>query len=169
MNKHCQTCTCHTASSMSDEGIERLIENEGKRNRMYRDSGGAPTIGVGHLLTRSELRSGKIHIAGETVRWAAGLSDLQVTALLRQDIAKFEKAVRQNVGVPLNQHQFDALVSFAFNVGSQAFRKSTLLRRLNAGDYAAVPSQLKRWVYDNGKKVRGLVNRRNDEIAQWLG
>jgi lysozyme len=67
----------------------------------------------------------------------------------------------------LNQNQFDALVSFAFNVGDGAFRSSTLLRLLNQGQYDQVPAQLRRWNMDNGHVVQGLINRRNKEIALW--
>jgi len=67
----------------------------------------------------------------------------------------------------LNRNQFTALVSFVFNVGVTAFRESTLLRVLNFGRYTEVPSQLKRWIYDNGVVVNGLINRRNAEIELW--
>lgn len=67
--------------------------------------------------------------------------------------------------VPLTQQQFDALVSFAFNVGNGAFCDSTLLKRLNAGQYDAVPAQLNRWVKAGGKTLEGLVTRRAAEGA----
>ena len=71
------------------------------------------------------------------------------------------------VKVPLNQNQFDALVSFVFNVGNNAFRDSTLVKVLNAGHFDQVPTQLRRWIRDNGKIVKGLINRREKEIALW--
>jgi len=134
---------------------------------MYLDSGGAPTMGVGHLLTAEERRSGAIRIAGVAVPWRNGLSEAQCWALLDQDLARFTETVGQSVRVALNPHQFDALVIFAFNVGERAFRESTLLRLLNTGNYDAVPAQLRRWVRDYGKVVPGLVSRREKEIALW--
>ena len=77
--------------------------------------------------------------------------------------AKAAKAVDERVKVPLAQHQFDALVSFVFNLGAGAFAESTLLRELNAGRYDAVPLQLDRWVKAGGKTLEGLVRRRKAE------
>jgi len=155
--------------NLSPAGQAVLRECEGLRTQMYLDTGGAPTIGVGHLLTPEERHSGALRIAGATVPWRTGLSETQCWALLDQDIARFTETVSESVGVALNAHQFDALVIFAFNVGERAFRGSTLLRLLNTGDYEAVPSQLRRWVRDNGKEVPGLVSRRDKEIALWRG
>ena len=152
---------------MSSRGLEKLIEWEGFKTEVYKDSAGLPTIGVGHLLTKDELRSGKISIGGKDVKYADGLTENQVTALLQQDIVSRETAVRNLVRVPLSQNQFDALVSFVFNIGRQAFQNSTLLRVLNDGRYQEVPDQLDRWVYSGGKKVDGLINRRRNEIALW--
>ena len=85
------------------------------------------------------------------------------------DLKKFEAGVDDSVTVPLEQHQFDALVSFAFNVGLGALRKSTLLRKLNAGDYAAVPAELMKWTKAGGKELPGLVRRRRAEAGMWRG
>jgi len=152
---------------ISDNGKRKIMEWEGSRTRPYRDAGGKLTIGVGHLLTKSELSSGKILIKGKAVLFAAGLSDQQILDLLGQDLAGAEQAVNDGVEVDLNQSQFDTLVSFSFNVGNTAFKNSTLLRLLNQGEYDAVPAQLRRWVRCNGKVVQGLVNRREQEIELW--
>ena len=153
--------------NLSDKGIRFLRQAEGVRSDVYKDSAGLPTIGVGHLLTQSELSSGKIIIDGEPVKYGEGLSNHHIDELLKQDVDRFEKAIAEYVKVPLYQNQFDALVSFSFNVGVGAFKNSTLLKVLNARDYDKVPEQLKRWVYSSRKKVQGLVNRRNSEIALW--
>lgn len=150
---------------MTAQGMHALIAREGSRSKMYRDSAGLPTIGVGHLLTQSELSSGKINIGGEIVRWHKGLSDKQITTLLDQDNEHAEHAVNEYVTVPLADHQFDALVSFVFNIGVGAFRRSTLLRLLNQGNYASVPAQLRRWIYAGGRPI--LRNRRESEVQQW--
>lgn len=154
--------------SLSDSGLAALIAREGSSAAMYRDSTGLPTIGVGHLLTKDELASGKIQIKGQTVHWrGAGLSKRQIADLLDQDTDAVETAVNTLVTVPLDQNQFDALVSFIFNVGVGAFTHSTLRCKLNTGDYAAVPTELRRWKYSAGKIVFGLIDRRETEAAQW--
>lgn len=153
----------------SDKGIALIKRLEGCSTVAYRDVAGLLTIGVGHLLTRSELMSGKILIDGKLVKWGDGLTGDQCDDLLRQDLGWAEQAVRGLVNRPLTQHQFDALVSFAFNVGTEAFRNSTLLRLLNQGQYDAVPAQLARWTKAAGREVLGLKNRRVWEIKMWGG
>ncbi|MDC8446468.1 MAG: lysozyme [Nitrosomonas sp.] len=148
-------------------GKQLFKEWEGLRTHVYLDSGGEPTIGIGHLLTRDERASGKIWINGQPVRYANGLTEQQCWDLLEQDLDIAEAAVNDRIIVPITQNQFDALVSFAFNVGAEAFRKSTLVRALNQGQYDQVPTQLRRWVRDNGVVVPGLVNRREKEIELW--
>ena len=152
---------------VSDQGKRKIREWEGSRARAYRDAGGKLTIGVGHLLTKSELASGKLWIQGQAVPYAAGLSDKQILDLLGQDLAGAEQAIKDGVDVELSQNQFDALVSFCFNVGRMAFKNSTLLRLLNQEKYDEVPAQLRRWVRCNGKVIQGLVSRREQEIELW--
>ena len=93
------------------------------------------------------------------------ISEHDAALFLRRDIASAEKAVRSAVTVPLTQDQFDALVSFTNNVGSENLRSSTLLRLLNRGDYNSVPEQLQRWVKGGGQVLPGLVERREKEAA----
>lgn len=154
---------------LSEKGLDFIKEVEGSSKTVYLDSGGAPTIGVGHLLTQSERRSGKIFICSRAVDYGNGLTDSQIEDLLLDDVSESQLAVISNVKAHLDQCQFDALVSFAFNVGNIAFEESTLLRKLNACKYEDVPTQMRRWVYDNGKKVKGLKNRREKEITLWKG
>src|SRR5205807_1956598 len=99
---------------MSENGLVLLKQWEGFKLQVYKDSAGLPTIGVGHLLTKSELTSGKININGVPVEYSNGLTGDQVTDLLSQDVTPAENAVNNGVKVPLNQNQFDALVSFTF-------------------------------------------------------
>jgi lysozyme len=153
---------------ISERGIELLGELEGRESHVYLESAGFQTIGIGHLMTRSELMSGKIWIGGKSVAWRNGLSSDDIDELLRQDVSKAAETVNTFVDVPLSQNQFDALVSFVFNIGGQAFRKSTLRRLLNAGDYASVPEQMRRWHHAGGRDVQGLKNRREKEISLWL-
>ncbi len=153
--------------NISENGTKLLAEWEGVRLSVYNDVAGLPTIGVGHLLTKEEIESKKIAIDGQIVDYTQGLTRQQVLDLLAQDLGRFEEAVRKAVQVPLNQNQFDALVSFAFNVGTQAFKGSTLVKVLNQGHFGDVPAQLRRWVKAGGKTAEGLVNRRENEINLW--
>jgi lysozyme len=155
------------AMHVGPRGKNLFKEWEGLVTHEYLDSGGAPTIGIGHLLTRSERTSGKITIGGQALDYRNGLTEQQCWDLLDLDLGGSEAVVNDAVKVSLNQNQFDALVSFVFNVGDGAFRSSTLLRLLNQGQPDQVPAQLQRWVMDNGHVVQGLVNRRNKEIALW--
>jgi lysozyme len=150
---------------LSEKGIRSLIQREGSKNKMYRDSAGLPTIGIGHLLTQSELRSGKITALG--VKWHLGLTDAQAMELFHHDTRWAREAVDDLVTVPLTQNQYDALVSFVFNIGAEAFKNSTLLHELNQGRYDQIPSLLRRWIHSAGKRDPILVARRETEIEQW--
>jgi len=154
-------------NKVGDKGKQLFKEWEGLVTHVYIDSGGEPTIGIGHLLTRSERMSGKILIDGKSFVYRNGLTEEQCWALLDQDLAGTEKSINDAVKVVLNQNQFDALVSFVFNVGKGAFLSSSLLKVLNQGKYGDVPAQLLRWNKDNGHVVKGLTNRREKEISLW--
>ena len=124
-----------------------LVVVEGVKYDAYNDGGGVMTAGVGHVLKGDELNR-------------TTFTEAEVVAWLKEDVKDSEDTVNDFVGVELNQHEFDALVSFVFNVGRTAFRTSTLLKRLNKGLYTQVRHQMMRWVYDNGVYVKGLENRR---------
>ena len=85
-----------------------------------------------------------------------------------RDIRKTESAIHKCVDVPLSQGEYDAFTSFAYNVGTSAFCSSTLVKKLNAGDYSGACQELKRWVYVKGRKVQGLVNRREKEFQMCM-
>lgn len=147
------------SSMQVSASFQRHIELlEGFRAKAYRDAGGLLTIGYGHLVKPSEG-----HLKTAT------LSREQALELLRKDIRWAEETVARYVTVPLKQEQYDALVSFVFNIGPTQFRRSTLLRRLNAGQCCAVPDELRRWTRAGGRVVQGLVNRRNAEVALYTG
>jgi lysozyme len=97
------------------------------------------------------------------------ISREEAEAILKQDLAQFENAISSIVKVPLTQNHFDTLVSFAFNCGVAALRRSTLLKRVNAGAFDAVPSELMKWTRADGKELPGLVRRRRAEAALWRG
>lgn len=123
---------------------------EGLRLKAYLCPAGKWTIGYGHRITAKE---------------GMKITAAEAEMLLRADLHTAEKAVSSLITVPLTDNQFSALVCFTFNLGAGQLRDSTLRRKLNNGDYAAVPAQIKRFIYANGKKVEGLVTRRNAEAA----
>ena len=162
---------------MSPEGIDFLKKWEGVRHEAYEDAIGLLTIGVGHLLTRDELSSGKLFLAGRWVLWREPLSEKDVEGLLRMDLVGAEDAVHdvsfdvisgKKTEVQLSQPQFDALVSFTFNVGQRAFSDSTLLRKLREGDFEGAAAEFPRWRYAGGKVLRGLERRRAAEREMFL-
>ncbi len=153
----------------SDLGLELIKKNELVKRKIYHDQVGLPTIGVGHLLTKDELSSGKIQLGGMPIRWSNGLTDAEIDAVLLSDVAQAERAILAYVRVPLTQFEFDALVSFVFNIGTSAFAKSTLLANLNNDKFATVPDQMRRWVHSKGQVVPALIKRRESEVAMWEG
>lgn len=152
---------------IDQSGIEFIKSVEGVKNFVYADSAGLPTIGVGHLLTQDELTSGKIRIDGKAYKYHECLPDDVIDRLLLRDLHIAELVVNSNVKVKLTQNQYNAIVSFTFNVGVLAFRNSTLLKLLNAGDYDSVTAQMRRWILSAGRQIQGLKNRREKEIKLW--
>src|SRR5262249_46356321 len=102
---------------------------------------------------------------GPDVRTGMTISEDRADELLDEDLVRFEDAVSSMVKVPLNDNQFGALVSFAYNIGVGAFSDSTLLKKLNAGNYDVVPGELAKWIYAGGEALPGLINRRRIEGA----
>lgn len=152
---------------VTQRGLEAIIRHEGIVLTPYRDVANLLTIGVGHLLTRSELSSGKIVIGLEAVKWKDGITREQAMALLQKDLRPAEQVVEQDGGRGFSDRQFDALVSFVFNVGVGAYLGSTLRKRLLEGRYDEVPQQMLRWDRAGGIRVAGLTNRRKSEAALW--
>jgi lysozyme len=164
---------------ISDEGIKELQKMESVEPYVYTDTAGYQTIGVGHKITPHELETGLLLIDGNAVRWIDGLTTEQIDGLMRDDLATAEWMVESCVNVPLNDNQFAALVSLCFNIGSQAFKDSSVVRVLNQGDYNLVPNFMRMWNkitvrvvdVDGMKKIKkvsqGLVNRREAEVRLW--
>jgi len=152
---------------VSENGIALIKKLEGCSLTIYDDQAGLPTIGIGHLLTRTDIISGKIWIGGEPYIIYNGLTEDLCIELLKQDLQVPVDTVNQAVQVRLNQNQFDALVSFVFNIGCTRFRNSTVLQVINAGRLDRVPKQLQSWVYVNDKVSKGLQRRREAEIRLW--
>lgn len=133
---------------LSPSGLELIKSHEGLRLSAYQDVAGVWTIGYGNTST---AKPGMI------------ITQEQAERLLMNDVEQFENAVNNLVRVTLNQNQFDALVSFTFNLGRGALYRSTLLRKLNVGDYAGAASEFGRWVNAGGKPWPGLIRRRQEE------
>ncbi|SCX19548.1 lysozyme [Agrobacterium rosae] len=135
-------------------GIDLIKRWEGCVLTCYLCPANIPTIGVGTTkgLTRSDVGKKTITMA-------------EAERLLKEDLARFEADVTRLVKVPVNENQFSAMVSLAYNIGTGAFSSSTLLRLVNAKDYAGAAKQFDRWNKGGGKVLKGLVNRRNDEEA----
>ena len=143
---------------ISKEGIDFIAHFEGFRSEIYRDAAGYPTIGYGHLLKEGEER-----------KFRKGITRSEGKELLRNDAADAERAVNSYVKVPLNQSQFDALVSFTFNLGAGNLKNSTLLKKLNNNDYRGAADELLRWVRAGGRVLAGLQRRRAAERKMFLG
>lgn len=138
---------------LSEQGLDLIKHFEGLRLQAYQCSASVWTIGYGHT---ANVRPGDI------------IDEEQAGHLLCQDVTASEEAVIRLVRVSLSQHQFDALVSFVFNLGSGNFATSTLLKKLNAGDYIGAAEEFSRWVNAGGKKLLGLVRRRDAERQLFL-
>ena len=144
--------------SVSNKGVYLICEFEGKRLVAYDDGVGVWTIGFGTIKYPSGNRVKK----GDTCTLE------QAKEYMRHDLIEFEHTVNSSVKVPLNQNQFDALVSLAYNIGSNAFKSSTLVKKLNTGDYQGAADQFNVWVNAGGKRMQGLVNRRDREKLLFL-
>lgn len=138
----------------SEKGLALIRQFEGLRLRAYKCPAGIPTIGYGHT-------------AG--VKMGQEITRERAEELLRAEVERFEGYVDQLVTVPLTQGQFDALVAWTYNLGPGAMDKSTMLRRLNAGDYASAAAELERWNRAGGQVLAGLVRRRAAERALFDG
>ena len=132
----------------SQKGIDLIKSFEGLRLTAYQDVVGVYTIGYG---TTTGIKPGM------------QITQYRAEEFLKCDLDKFESAVSNLVTVPLTQNQFDALVCFCYNVGSGALKSSTLLKRLNQGNYSGAAEQFLLWDKAGGKQVAGLTRRRHAE------
>ncbi|MDH5315293.1 MAG: lysozyme [Gemmatimonadota bacterium] len=146
--------------TLSEAGLRLIQQFEGCRLEAYLDTGGLPTIGWGATRWPD----------GRRVQLGEACSQDQADNLLRHDVAATARAVDDLTVDTIRPEQFEALVSFAFNVGVDAFRRSTLRQLVNLNpDNPAIREQFLRWSYDNGQFVRGLRARREREAAHYFG
>ena len=149
---------------MSQEGIDALLKKfEGCKLKAYRCPAGVCTIGYGHTSAAG----------APAVTDGMVITQQQCDDILRRDLVKYETAVHEMVEQPLTQHQFDVLVDFAYNAGVGNLQSSTLLKKVNAAQFDAVPAELMKWTKGKipGKGMQvlpGLLRRRQAESAWWM-
>ena len=142
------------ALGISATVLVSIALHEGYREEAYQDTVGVPTVGYGET-------------AG--VRMGDRTTPERALVTLLSSANRHADAIRSCIHVPLYQHEFDAYVSLAYNIGPGAFCKSTLLKKLNAKDYVGACAAIDDWVYAGGKKLPGLVKRRSLERAMCEG
>jgi lysozyme len=142
---------------ITNQGLMLIKQFEGFSPTIYIDAAGLPTIGYGHLLR-----------AGEAEMFKDGITEPMAQALLIKDVLRAEQGVLRLITVPLTNGQFDALVSYTFNLGTGALQRSTLRRKVNREAHADVPAEFMKWVWAGGRKLKGLVNRRKAERIAYL-
>lgn len=141
--------------SLSAAALVGIAVHEGYRGDAYTPvKGDVPTIGFG--------TTGGVRMGDKT-------DPVRALIRLNQDADAYQRRLRQCIRVPLHQHEWDAYVSWAYNVGTGAACGSTLMRKLNAGDYEGACNELLRWTYASGRQLPGLVKRRQQERALCLG
>jgi lysozyme len=138
----------------SEEGVALIRHFEGCRLEAYLCPANVWTCGYGHTKGVQE---------GDVIDQEAA------EAFLIEDLGEFERYVREAVEIDLEQHQFDALVCWTFNLGPGNLRESTLLNRVNYGPLSEVPFQIQRWTRAGGQVLEGLVRRRKAEALLWQG
>ena len=147
--------TTIAALSISGAALVGLLTSEGFRDKAYIPvAGDVPTIGFGTT---------------EGVKMGDSIDPVRAVNRAHRDVVEFEGAVKQCVKVPLYQYEYDAYVKLTYNIGANAFCKSTLVRKLNAGDYAGACQEILRWDRFKGKPLRGLTNRRQEEYKLCRG
>ena len=139
---------------ISQEGISLIKKFEGCEYNAYKCAADVLTIGYGHT---KDVKEGDL------------VTKQEAENLLTKDLEEFEESVIEAVDMPMSQHQFDALVSWTFNLGPSNLNSSTMLKVLNKGDYEDVPAQIKRWNKAGGKVLEGLTRRREAEALLFEG
>lgn len=140
----------------TEAGLDLIRRFEGFSPTIYICPAGYPTIGFGHVV-----------LAHEQDQFATGITQAEATELLRKDVRIAERAVLRLISVTLTDGQFDALVSFTFNLGAGALQRSTLRRKVNRGEHESISAELMKWVWAAGKRLTGLVRRRKAEALAY--
>jgi len=157
---------------VSAAAIDMIKHHEGVRTKPYRCPALLWTVGVGHVIdpTHAAVKYEERKSLPIPAGWDRSLTMDEVDAILAQDLARFERGVARLCPAALgHQGQFDALVSFAFNVGLGNLQRSSIRMRYNRGDIEGAADAFLMWTKAAGKVLTGLVKRRNDERAMFLG
>lgn len=156
--------------NVSDKAIKMIKHHEGVRQRPYRCPAKLWTIGIGHVLypRQGALKVDDRDSVPLEERDNRTFSMEEVDGILRDDLNRFERGVERYCPVKLTQGQFDALVSFSFNVGLGTLQRSTLRQKVLRGDMEGASEEFMKYTIGGGKVLKGLVNRRNDERALFL-
>lgn len=152
------SCRSFVRVNVGGEPVGRFRQSSKKVKRVSfigNCEGYYPTIGYGHVVKDDE-------------DFSAGIDEAKGEELLRQDAQIAERAVLRLINVPLTDGQFDALVSFTYNLGGGALQRSTLRSKVNREEHAEVPEQFLRWVWAGERKLKGLVRRRAAEVKVYL-
>ncbi len=152
---------------VSDKAVSMIKHHEGVRQKPYRCPANLWTIGVGHVLypEQARLKMDERMLVPLRPEDNRTFSMEEVDAILKSDLARFERGVEQYCPVKLTQGQFDALVSFSFNVGLGTLQRSTLRQKINREDFEGASAEFLKYIMAGGKILKGLQNRRNDERA----
>jgi lysozyme len=146
---------------VSERAIKLIKHHEGVRNRPYRCPANLYTVGVGHLIGDGKSLPES---------WNRTFTEAEIDGILKSDLRRFELGVHKMLpNVPLRQHEFDAIISFCFNLGLGCFQRSTLRQALLRGDKKAAMESLVKYCRAGGKILRGLQIRRLDEKALFEG
>jgi lysozyme len=147
--------------NVSERAIKLIKHHEGVRSRPYRCPANLWTVGVGHLIGDGKSLPDS---------WNRTFTEAEIDGLLKSDLRRFELGVHKMLpNVPLRQHEFDAIISFCFNLGLGCFQRSTLRQALLRGDKKAAMESLVKYCRAGGKILRGLQIRRLDEKALFEG
>jgi lysozyme len=147
--------------NVSKAGIALIKHHEGVRNRPYRCPANLYTVGVGHLIGDGKSLPES---------WNRTFTEAEIDGILKSDLRRFELGVHKMLpNVPLRQHEFDAIISFCFNLGLGCFQRSTLRQALLRNDKKAAMESLVKYCRAGGKILKGLQTRRLDEKALFEG
>ncbi len=152
---------------VSDKAIKMIKHHEGVRFTPYQCPALLWTIGVGHVIDPTHARVPLAERKNLPIPtgWDRKITSEECDDILRKDLNRFEQGVERYCTVPLTQGQFDALVSFSFNVGLGTLQRSTLRQKINRQDYEGAAEELLKYCMAGGKVLKGLLNRRKDEKA----
>jgi GH24 family phage-related lysozyme (muramidase) len=154
----------------SDAAIQLIKHHEGVRSKPYKCPASLWTVGVGHVLypEQAKLPISKRNSCALTIEDFRVFSNEEIDEILKKDLQRFERGVLHYCPATTSQRQFDALVSFSFNLGLGTLQRSTLRQKHNRGDFEGAAEEFLKYTKSGGKVLKGLVTRRKDERAVYV-